>query len=327
MRPDKDLITIHDNLRNIEDFISDMIIRPRMLLRKWAHITNQTPAVKIGYIGQHIASLITGVAGTGSGARGDDLADGTEAKSCNKVDQADKCRNCGCRVMRQDSVCPRCGGINIDRKEDSKWLFSVRDDYELEQYHRLRRVLLLLMDYPKFAEGDFSDIRISAFEIYPQEKRMRVFNELVDNHYLNIYRPKADKGLKTNPMNLHPWSLQFYKCNPILVFQCVIRDIDRSPVIETGTFVSPETERGDAMKSVMMPSSLLRRDEWKALLSSADYDNDIRPLLREDVTEERFAGLSNAMKSELLPFIDERLREFVPLRKIVTFTQKTHYRR
>lgn len=65
----------------------------------WAEITNQTPAAKIGYIGQHLASLITGVKGTGSGARGDDLADKTEVKSCNKTDQADKCKNCGARVV------------------------------------------------------------------------------------------------------------------------------------------------------------------------------------------------------------------------------------
>lgn len=59
-------------------------------LRKWSKLTNQTPAAKIGYLGQHLASLITGVSGIGSGARGDDLSDGTEVKSSNKVGQVDE---------------------------------------------------------------------------------------------------------------------------------------------------------------------------------------------------------------------------------------------
>ena len=104
MRPNTSLITINDNLSKIESFINNMIIIPRRSLHYWSEITNQTPAAKIGYIGQHLASLITGIPGTGSGARGDDLADGTEVKSCNKIDQADKCKDCGNRVMRQDTV-------------------------------------------------------------------------------------------------------------------------------------------------------------------------------------------------------------------------------
>ena len=67
---------------------------------KWSSITNQTPNLKIGYPGQHLASLITGISGTGTGARGDDIADGSEVKSCSRVDQVDKCENCKSNVMR-----------------------------------------------------------------------------------------------------------------------------------------------------------------------------------------------------------------------------------
>ena len=89
MIPKSEFITIDNNLEKIENFINEIIIAPKHALKRWAVITNQTPAAKIGYIGQHLTSLITGVQGTGSGARGDDLADGSEVKSCNKVDQAD----------------------------------------------------------------------------------------------------------------------------------------------------------------------------------------------------------------------------------------------
>lgn len=327
MKPNADLITINNNIQCVTDFINDVIISPRKALRYWSSVTNQTPAAKIGYIGQHLASLITGMPGTRSGARGDDLIDGTEVKSCNKIDQADKCHDCGSRVLRQDTVCPNCGSSNVTRKDDSKWLFSVRDKFELDQYHNIDRVLLLLMDYPDFEKGDFSDIRISAFEIYPKEERMKVFNELIDNHYWHIYRPKADAGEKTNPMNLHPWSFQFYKCNPILVFQCLIKDIDGNPLIELKKFITPEAERGETISPIPMPSSLLRNNEWSAILSAADYDNDIRPLLTRDVSRDEFEWMNAKAKSGVLPFIDEKLRGFVPLRPIISTRQKKHYHR
>ena len=78
MTPDVSKITISDNLYRLEQFIANAIIAPRKIMKEWSLVTSQTPAVKIGYVGQHLASLITGVAGTGSGARGDDLIDGTE---------------------------------------------------------------------------------------------------------------------------------------------------------------------------------------------------------------------------------------------------------
>lgn len=165
MNPNIEHISIDDNLNKIEQFIEDIIILPKEKLSFWAGITNQTPAAKIGYIGQHLASLITGMQGTGSGARGDDLCDKSEVKSCNKIDQADKCKNCGNRVLRLQNECPNCKSDNIERKADSKWLFSVRDESELNQYLQMDRIFLLLMDYPNFDKNDFKDIRISSYEI------------------------------------------------------------------------------------------------------------------------------------------------------------------
>ena len=163
MKPNPNFVTIDKNIEKIEEFISEIIIAPKHALSRWASITNQTPAAKIGYIGQHLTSLITGVPGTGTGARGDDLADASEVKSCNKVDQLDKCKDCGAKVLRMQNVCPVCGSSKIDRKDDSKWLFSIRDEHELNQYKNLDRVVLLLMDYPNFDAHDYRDIRISVF--------------------------------------------------------------------------------------------------------------------------------------------------------------------
>lgn len=326
MIPQKEFITIEDNLAQIQEFITEIIIQPKNTLKRWSSITNQTPAVKLGYIGQHMASLITGVKGTGSGARGDDLADGSEVKSCNKIDQVDKCKECDSRVMRYEERCPQCGGVDISRKDDSKWLFSVRSKEELDQYLEMQRIVLLLMDYPHFDDNNFKDIRISVFEIYPIEKRMSVFGQLIKNHYYNIYLPKINDNAKTNPMNLHPFGFQFYKCNPIKTFECVIEDIETSPKIKINKYLNPSVERGSSIKSEDMPTSLLKASELDSLIDKANFKK-IKPLLKDNISKQELKKLSNKQKVEVLPFIDEELRNLIPLRPIVSVRQHSKYRR
>lgn len=327
MLPDSSLITIGDNRSQIERFLNEIIITPRRQLKQWATITNQTPAAKVGYIGQHLASLITGVRGTRSGARGDDLADGTEVKSCSKIDQADKCKDCGRRVLRQEDACANCGSTRIERKDDSKWLFSVRSQDELDQYLSMKRVLLILMDYPRFKENDFQDVRICAFEIYPQEERMSVFRDLISNHYYNIYRPKADSGAKTNPMNLHPWSFQFYKCNPIKTFECIIKDIDTDASIEILRFINPRDNRNSSMETEPMPTNLLGKEEWNILLDGTHFDLLKPNFIKQDITEGEFRKMSIQKKAEVFPLLNEEQRNLIPLREIISATQSTQYHR
>lgn len=327
MKPNTQKILISDNRNKINDFLEEVVIYQHKTLNKWAQITLQSPATKIGYVGQHLASLLTGVQGTCSGARGNDLSDGTEVKSCNKIGQADKCKKCGKRVMRNQKKCPHCSSIDIIRKEDSKWLFSVKDEVELEQYLNLDRILLILMDYPGFDDGDFSSIRISAFEIYPKEERMKVFCDLIKNHYYNIYTPKRDAIKKTNPMNLHPFSFQFYKCNPIKVFECIIKNVDTNHTIEILEYVEPTKERGSNMASVDMPTQLLNKDEWEALINNCDYSKDIIRKYGITLSKEDFLRISPNEKVKLIPFIDEKLKSYIPLREIVSVTQKEHYHR
>ena len=330
MLPQTEFLTIHDNEALIRQFIEQVIIQPKMTLKHWSEVTNQTPAVKLGYIGQHLASLITGVRGTGSGARGDDLEDGSEVKSCNKIDQADKCKNkdCGRRVMRYENVCPYCGCTDIERKDDSKWLFTVRSKEELQQYLNMDRVVLLLMDYPNFDNNDFRDIRISVFEIYPKEERMKVFGQLLSNFYHNIYKPKlADKIGKTNPMNLHPLGFQFYKCNPIKTFECIIKDIDTHPDIQILHYFTPEFDRSADVPSEAMPtSSLLTNDEMNALCNNAPFKL-IKPLIGGSITKEEFCALTANDKRKMLPLIPEALKVYIPLRPITPTRQKNPYKR
>ncbi len=338
MKPKAQFITIHDNLEKIQEFINEIIIVPKHALSRWATITNQTPAAKIGYIGQHLTSLITGVPGTGSGARGDDLADGSEVKSCNKVDQADKCKDCGARVLRMETSCSVCGSENINRKDDSKWLFSIRDEHELNQYKNLDRVVLLLMDYPNFDQDDFKDIRITVFELYPKDPRMKIFNDLISNHYYRIYLPKIEANEKTNPMNLHPWSFQFYKCNPIKTFECIIENIDTNPqiLIDFNSYVEPTRDRDESLLPLPMPTELLKENEWSEMLSKADYETEVEPLISSDylakkrlprLSADQFAQLSTKEKVKALPYIDMKLRDYISLRPIISTRQKKHYQR
>lgn len=321
MKPNIHKISIDNNEDRIISFIKEIIVNPKQTLKKWSEITRQTPSFKLGYIGQHLASLITGVQGTGSGARGEDLCDGTEVKSCNKIDQLDKCKECGGRVLRYEELCPNCNSNNIDRKNDSKWLFSIRSEQELNQYKELDRILLILIDYPEFKENNFNDIRISAYEIYPKEARCNVFNKLIDNHFYNIYLPKINKKGKANPMNLHPFSYQFYKCNPTLIFQCKIKDIENKEkcniIIEKYTYPSLERKGSE-----LMPSNLLKANEWKYL----NYDN-LKDKFKLKIRKSEFNKLTKNRKEELVPYLDEEMRKELPLREIKSSEQHSTYKR
>lgn len=330
MVPNTELIKISNNKQNIEFFLNDLIIKPRVDIRKWANITKQTPTLKIGYIGQHLSSLILGMEGGRTGARGHDIIDGTEVKSCTKVDQADKCKDCDERLMRSEIYCFNCGSTNIVRKNDSKWLFSVRSKEELIQYKNLNRIFLLISDYPNFENNDFSSIRFEGFEIYPTNQRMDKFNFLIDNHYNNIYLPKQLLGKKTNPMNFHPYSFQFYLCNPIKIFSCIIENIDTNPNILINTFIEPDVDR-TLLPSEGLPIQLLNYNELISLISNNDFETIIKPNLtnpslscielKNEITKDKKTWIKH------IPFLNEVAKNKIPLRDIVSTSQTTTYTR
>ena len=56
-----------------EALIKDLYIDLRAKVNAWSKITKQTPQARMGYIGQHLVSVVTGFPGGKSGARGYDL--------------------------------------------------------------------------------------------------------------------------------------------------------------------------------------------------------------------------------------------------------------
>src|SRR3989344_3815007 len=113
MQPNKKLITISNNLKQITQLLGELVLQPRINAIKWSVITKQTPNIKIGYPGQHLASLIAGMEGERTGARGNDLIDGSEVKSCSRIDQLDICKNCDSPVARLEEKCSNCGSADI----------------------------------------------------------------------------------------------------------------------------------------------------------------------------------------------------------------------
>lgn len=308
MQPDTTLITIKDNCTLIEEFIKDMIVLPRINAHKWASITNQTPNLKIGYPAQHLASLITGMKGEATGARGNDIVDGSEVKSCSKVDQSDKCLHCESNVLRTDLSCPVCNSTNIKRNNDSKWLITIRNKDELNMaLNETPRYIFLVTDYPNFDQNNYDDIRIRCFEIWVKSDRCKNFREMLTSYYNNIYLKHIEIDSKKTPApkNLFPDNFPFYMCNPIKVFECTIHNsLGENGSIDITTYIEPHSDRSNLV-SESMPISLLTKQEHIKIQEYCEKNN-----------------------IQLDEYIDENLREQLSLRdtdkKIKVIGHKKH---
>ena len=337
MQPNVNLVTIDNNIEKIKKLIQELVLEPRIKALEWSKITKQTPNMKIGYPGQHLASLVLGMEGCKTGARGNDIVDGSEVKSCSRVDASDKCKDCGEKLSRTEVVCCVCGSENITRDNTSKWLFTIRDNNDLKVLTEdLDRVVLVLTDYPEFNSGNFDDIQFQVFEIWNNTSRCIEFTNLMNNYYNNIYQVhKGNDSAKTPaPKNFWPYSYQFYKCNPIRVFSCIVKNANVKPVIEDLFYIDPKEDR-NSLSSELMPSNILSKDEVPALiemLSAVPEDLLINRLVQgktiKDLAEVINAkSFSKTKFSQILPYIDEELREYLPLRLDKTFVVKTKHKR
>jgi hypothetical protein len=251
---------INENI--IKEFLNEIILVPRKSILKWSAITKQTPSIKIGYPAQHLVSLITGIEGTRSGARGSDVSDKSEIKACNRVDQVDTCSDCKGKVLRLENNCNHCGSETIERKNDSKWLFTIRSKEELIKLINIDRIILTIFDYLKFDSKEFDDIRIRVFEIYPKKERHSRFKDIMEEYFYNIYEKNRIKNPKKvpAPKNFWPDSYQFYLCNPIKIFECHISSFNDKPKIEDVIYINPDMCR-DMIKSESLPKKLLTKKE------------------------------------------------------------------
>ncbi|HRN90067.1 MAG TPA: MamI family restriction endonuclease [Candidatus Saccharibacteria bacterium] len=330
MQPQKNKVVIDKNKERIEELLFDLVLNPRLSLIKWSSITRQTPNIKIGYPGQHLASLITGVEGDRSGARGHDLRDGTEVKSCSRIDQLDKCNSCGYPVARLENECSNCSSENIKRNNDSKWLFTVRTPEELSQLTSgLERVLLMIGDYPNFDSGDYETLRFQAFEIWPKNPRNARFAEIISNYYEKIYLGHKQKNPNSNPApkNFWPYQYQFYMCNPIKTFSCTVKNSETTPEIEIDYFFEPGESR-ENLDSEIMPAEILTKDEFDFVINAAK-DAELQKVINNQLPASEFRGLGRDDQLRNIRGIDESLRSYLPLRDTdkISTAKNTYSRR
>jgi hypothetical protein len=309
MLPKKELITIHNNKELIEKLLIELVLQPRIKALEWSEITKQTPNMKIGYTGQHLASLVLGMEGTKTGARGNDIVDGSEVNSCSRVDQLDTCKDCEEKVLRIENTCPSCGSTNIKRMDDSKWLFTIRSENDLKVLtQEVDRIVLTLADYPNFDKGNFEDLRFQIFEIWTKSPRNKNFSTLMTNYYHKIYSEhKKNNANKTPaPKNFWPYSYQFYMCNPIKVLNCIVKNANVKPEILIDYYISPETDRS-TLPSERMPISVLSKEEL---------------LIISEKT-----GITLKEIKEKMPLISEDIRLFLPLRDTDKISETKPYQR
>ncbi|MFH1600304.1 MAG: MamI family restriction endonuclease [Pseudomonadota bacterium] len=206
-----------------EELLTDLYVRLRRDLQRWALVTKQTPQPRMGYVGQHLVSVVTGHPGSRSGARGDDLQldDGTvaEIKCCYRVDQLGACIKCGTAVASIEKICPNaaCGSRELTRKDDSKWLLSPKSEKELEELFVPTAYYLVLFEFSDLQAAE--DIDVFIYRVDPNSLG---FSLCMIDYFFNI-RANSKSGA---PFNLWPDSPKFHLMRPELIYWSIIKPDD-----------------------------------------------------------------------------------------------------
>lgn len=277
----------------IKECIKDLYLDPRNLIRKWSKITNQTCQIRFAYPGQHIASVITGVKGTGTAARGDDLSDGSDVKTCSRADQLSECNSCGAKVLVWQKECTVCKSHDINIKTDSHWIFSIKSEDELDLLlNSIPRIIAILFDKESI---ETDNIRLRAWVIDPQTQYVQDFFK---DYFYNNYLVKS----KPAPCNLHPLKFDFYMMEPKLILYAEI-DIEKKEVeIKYWDVQNPKLEE--------MPIDILKKDEIKEIFK-----------------EELESGMHIDEIIEEFSYVRVKKKRRLKMRKKILKTYKEKYKR
>lgn len=204
--------------------IFDLYLDLQKRVNKWAAITKQTAQARMGYVRQHLTSVVTEFPGDRSGVRGRDLVlphnEYAEIKTCYRVDQLGQCNACGASVASIEPKCPRLQEhTDITRKEDSKWWIGIRHAEELAQILEPKAYTLVLFDFMDLQSPDI--IRASIWEVDP---KLPGFAYCMVDYHLNM---RADSSSKA-PFNLWPYQLKFCLMRPLSIYQATISAVDVS---------------------------------------------------------------------------------------------------
>lgn len=209
----------------VNALLSDLYIELRRKVNYWSALTDQTAQARMGYIGQHLVSAVTGFKGGKSGARGKDLvissSEYAEIKTCSRVDQLGFCRSCRSPVSPTEIKCSFCSSDSIERKDDSKWLISITEEYPSSSALIDSEDILVNINKPKyfyFVLFEFEDIKIPTSPIvvtvYRVDPKENGFTLCMLDYFYNIK--------KNAPFNMWPHMLKFNLCNPKIIYRSKI---------------------------------------------------------------------------------------------------------
>lgn len=290
------MATFETSIDLIKECITDLFLTPKALIDKWSKITNQTSQVRIAYPGQHIASVITGIKGKGTAARGDDLSDGSEVKTCSRVDQLSECNNCGAKVLIWQKECPICKSKDFNIKTDSHWIFSITTEDELNLLlGKVPRIILLLFDKEKPA---INIVRLRAWVIEPKNDYV---NQFFSDYFYNNFQKKSKEGKKPAPCNLHPLKYDFYLMEPKLIFHSEINFDKKDVEIKYWNIQKPLIEK--------IPTYILKKKEKQLVL-------------RKEVAKYGIEEIE-----QKVPFVPDEKRKLLQMRKKILKTYKEKYKR
>jgi hypothetical protein len=209
------------DLQTSEQLIKELYIDLRQRVNSWASITFQTPQARMGYIGQHLTSIVTGYPGGRSGARGYDLVlpndCHAEIKTCYRVDQLGKCGECGCSVSAIEIACPRCASHHIERKDDSKWLIGLQNINELSQIADPSFYYFVLFEFVNLA-----DPREIAASIWQVASSSPGFLLALIDYWYNIREHSRSKA----PLNIWPHKLKRDLMGGQLIYRSIVTDVN-----------------------------------------------------------------------------------------------------
>jgi hypothetical protein len=225
-----------------EGVLRDLYVDLRRKVRLWSELTQQTPQARMGYVGQHLVSAMTGFPGGRSGARGKDLVlpgnAHAEIKTCSRVDQLGSCNECDARVSSIEVECAECGSTNVLRKDDSKWLISVRNHAELTDLFESQFFFFVLFDFADLANA--VDINARIWRVDP---RTKAFAYCMIDYFHNI----GSRSTSGAPFNMWPFKLKFDLLSADLIFHAEISEDDQ---IITNLF---EGQTGPAWRQPLPP--------------------------------------------------------------------------
>ena len=204
------------DLGSSERLIQDLYIDLRNKVGAWSAVTQQTPQARMGYVGQHLVSVVTGYPGGKSGARGFDLVIPNkghgEIKTCYRVDQLGACQACNAPVSSLETACSDCGSVKVTRKDDSKWLLSVKTESDFKQLLEPVTYYFVLFEFEDLIDAANPNIIASIWQVNPLELGFALC--MID------YKLNIQTGSKSGaPFNLWPYSVKFALMKPTLIYQ------------------------------------------------------------------------------------------------------------